>query len=62
MTEMEKEKYSFAEWRISIYGKSVNEWNKMAVWFKANQVFSHQVRWMIQVPRLYKVSLHFCLN
>lgn len=53
---METEKYSFAEWRISIYGKSINEWNKLAFWFKKNKIFSHQVRWMIQIPRLYKVN------
>lgn len=55
MGEMEKEKYSFAEWRISIYGKNINEWNKLALWFKRHQIFSHQVRWMIQIPRLYAV-------
>lgn len=50
---MEDEKYCFAEWRISIYGKSITEWNKLAHWFKDHKIFSHQVRWMIQIPRLY---------
>ena len=55
MREMEDEKYCFAELRISIYGKSNQEWSKMAEWFKLHQIFSHQVRWMIQIPRLYSV-------
>lgn len=55
MQEMEDEKYCFAEWRVSIYGKSYNEWSKLAQWFKEHKIFSHQVRWMIQIPRLYSI-------
>lgn len=43
------------EWRLSIYGKSPNEWNKLAKWIIENKLFSHNVRWLIQVPRLYDV-------
>ncbi|KAJ3062069.1 AMP deaminase, partial [Quaeritorhiza haematococci] len=44
-----------AEYRISIYGRSKDEWDKLARWVIQNKVFSHNVRWLIQVPRLYNV-------
>ena len=43
------------EWRISIYGRSPNEWDKLAKWIVNNKLFSHNVRWLIQVPRIYEV-------
>ena len=43
------------EWRISIYGRSLGEWDKLAKWIVTNKLFSHNVRWLIQVPRLYEV-------
>jgi len=43
------------EWRISIYGRSVSEWDKMAKWVVENKVYSHNIRWLIQIPRLYDV-------
>jgi AMP deaminase len=43
------------EWRISIYGRSLDEWDKLAAWVVDNKLFSHNVRWLIQVPRLYDV-------
>lgn len=42
------------EWRISIYGKSLDEWSKLAAWIVDNKLFSHNVRWLIQIPRLYE--------
>lgn len=57
MKYLEKEKYCYAEWRVSIYGRSPSEWSKMAKWFKTNDIFCHQVRWMIQIPRLYSVYI-----
>ncbi len=44
-----------AEWRISIYGKSINEWESLAAWVVDNKLFSHNVRWLIQIPRLFDV-------
>lgn len=44
-----------AEYRISIYGRNTDEWDKLAAWVVDNQVFSPNVRWLIQVPRLYNV-------
>ena len=43
------------EWRISIYGRSADEWDKLAKWVIDHKLFSHNVRWLIQVPRLYEV-------
>jgi AMP deaminase len=53
--ELEASKYQFAEYRISIYGKQSNEWEKLAAWASHNRLYSANVRWIIQVPRLYYV-------
>lgn len=41
--------------RLSIYGKSINEWGKLSKWYTVNKLASPNVRWMIQIPRLYSV-------
>lgn len=51
--ELEMSKYQMAEYRLSIYGRSREEWSKLASWVVDNDLFSPNVRWMIQVPRLY---------
>jgi AMP deaminase len=33
----------------------VNEWDKLAKWVVGNKLLSNNVRWLIQVPRLYEV-------
>ncbi|EPQ51100.1 AMP deaminase [Gloeophyllum trabeum ATCC 11539] len=55
MTDLEQSKYQNCEWRISIYGRSADEWDKLAKWIVNHKLFSHNVRWLIQVPRLYDV-------
>ncbi|KAF8073956.1 AMP deaminase [Lyophyllum atratum] len=55
MTDLEQSKYQNCEWRISIYGRDIDEWDKLAKWVINNKLFSHNVRWLIQVPRLYEV-------
>ena len=32
-----------------------NEWDKLAKWIVKNELFSDNVRWLIQIPRLYDV-------
>ena len=54
-SDLEASKYQMAEYRISIYGKSMDEWDKLASWIVDNKLFSHNVRWLIQIPRLYNV-------
>lgn len=51
--DLEDSKYQMTELRISIYGRSYDEWEKLAAWIVDNKLFSHNVRWLIQVPRLY---------
>ena len=50
---MVKEFIIFLNKFYKIIGKSLNEWQKLAIWFKDYQIFNHHVRWMIQIPRLY---------
>lgn len=50
--DLEESKYQMAEYRISIYGRSKSEWDSLAKWAVDNNVCSHNVRWLIQVPRL----------
>lgn len=51
--DLEASKYQMVELRISVYGRSLHEWDKLASWIVDNKLFSHNVRWLIQVPRLY---------
>lgn len=55
IADLESSKYQMVEWRISIYGKSLDEWDKLAAWVIDNKLYSHNVRWLIQIPRLYDV-------
>ncbi|KAF9101654.1 AMP deaminase [Mortierella sp. AM989] len=55
ISDLEQSKYQMAEYRISIYGRSESEWDKLADWVVENKLFSSNVRWLIQVPRLYNV-------
>ncbi|KAM9940054.1 hypothetical protein OXX80_000481 [Metschnikowia pulcherrima] len=51
--DLESSKYQMTELRISVYGRSEDEWSKLAAWIVDNKLFSHNVRWLVQVPRLY---------
>ena len=53
--ELEANKYQMAEYRLSIYGRDRKEWSKLAAWAVNNNLFSENVRWLIQVPRLYHI-------
>ncbi|KAJ9648439.1 AMP deaminase [Coniosporium tulheliwenetii] len=55
ITDLESSKYQMVEWRISIYGRTMDEWDKLAAWVVDNKLFSPNVRWLVQVPRLYDV-------
>ena len=35
--------------------RAYNEWDKLAKWVINNKLYSHNVRWLIQVPRLYDI-------
>ncbi|CAI4048045.1 hypothetical protein N7582_004280 [Saccharomyces uvarum] len=53
--DLENSKYQNCEYRISVYGRSLDEWDKLASWVIDNKVISHNVRWLIQIPRLYDI-------
>ncbi|CAF2480562.1 unnamed protein product [Rotaria sp. Silwood2] len=55
MFDLEDSKYQHAELRLSIYGKSIDEWDKLAKWCLKNTMYSANVGWMVQIPRLYDV-------
>ncbi|XP_050235657.1 AMP deaminase [Mercurialis annua] len=48
-------KYQMAEYRISIYGRKQSEWDQMASWIVNNELYSENVVWLIQLPRLYNI-------
>jgi AMP deaminase len=54
-TDLHSSKYQMAELRISIYGRSKDEWDKLARWVCDHKLFSTNVRWLIQIPRLYSL-------
>ncbi|NXX26600.1 AMPD1 deaminase, partial [Nicator chloris] len=54
-SDLEDAKYQHTEPRLSIYGRSPNEWAKLAKWFNTHRVYSPNMKWMIQVPRIYDV-------
>ncbi|KAK9461873.1 uncharacterized protein V1516DRAFT_711323 [Lipomyces oligophaga] len=53
--DLEQSKYQMAEYRISIYGRNIEEWDRLASWIVDNKLYSSNVRWLIQIPRLYEV-------
>ncbi|EGC36820.1 AMP deaminase [Dictyostelium purpureum] len=53
--DLEKSKYQSAEYRLSIYGRKMSEWDTLASWVVDNELFSTKARWLIQIPRLYDV-------
>ncbi|CAG07509.1 unnamed protein product, partial [Tetraodon nigroviridis] len=55
MADLEESKYQNVELRLSIYGRSRDEWDKLAKWAVNHRVYSRNVRWLVQVPRLFDV-------
>eukprot|EP00090_Calanus_glacialis_P041983 TRINITY_DN7461_c0_g1_i1.p1 TRINITY_DN7461_c0_g1~~TRINITY_DN7461_c0_g1_i1.p1 ORF type:complete len:754 (-),score=227.80 TRINITY_DN7461_c0_g1_i1:226-2487(-) len=53
--DLEEFKYQNLELRLSVYGRSLDEWDKLAEWAIQNDVYSDNVRWLIQVPRLFDI-------
>ncbi|XP_036844835.1 AMP deaminase 2 [Oncorhynchus mykiss] len=55
MADLEESKYQNVELRLSICGRCRDEWDKLAQWAVKHQVYSNNVRWLVQVPRLFDV-------
>ncbi|XP_067256283.1 AMP deaminase 3 isoform X3 [Chanodichthys erythropterus] len=53
--DLEESKYQHAEPRLSIYGRSPEEWESLSHWFIQHKVYSPNMRWIIQVPRIYDI-------
>jgi AMP deaminase len=53
LNDLEESKFQHTEWRLSIYGRSRSEWDKLAKWVLAHNLLSPNNKWMIQIPRLY---------
>eukprot|EP01096_Ripella_sp_DP13-Kostka_P001721 TRINITY_DN12109_c0_g1_i1.p1 TRINITY_DN12109_c0_g1~~TRINITY_DN12109_c0_g1_i1.p1 ORF type:complete len:693 (+),score=303.25 TRINITY_DN12109_c0_g1_i1:32-2080(+) len=51
--QLDETKYQCAEYRLSIYGRDRQEWTNLSTWVENNNLYSPNVRWMIQIPRLY---------
>lgn len=51
-SDLEESKYQNAELRLSVYGKSYDEWEKLAKWAYHFKVYSDNIRWLVQMPRL----------
>ncbi|TRY95817.1 hypothetical protein DNTS_021269 [Danionella cerebrum] len=53
--DLEESKYQHAEPRLSIYGRCPEEWESLSHWFIQHKVYSPNMRWIIQVPRIYDI-------
>jgi AMP deaminase len=51
--DLESNKYQMVEWRVSIHGRHLSEWDRLAVWVLDNNLISPNVRWLVQIPRKY---------
>ncbi|KAK8939785.1 AMP deaminase [Platanthera guangdongensis] len=54
-SDLDASKYQMAEYRVSIYGRKQSEWDQLASWIVNNELYSENVVWLIQLPRLYNV-------
>lgn len=55
IAETEEREYVACELGISVYGKTKQEWKTLCRWWASNNLFSAQVKWIVQIPRLYGV-------
>nr|CAG4718661.1 unnamed protein product [Naegleria fowleri] len=57
--DYEDSRYQHAEPRVSIYGKQYDEWQNLSKWVIKQRMYSPNIRWLIQIPRLYNVHKQF---
>lgn len=53
--DLEKGKYVFVEYRVSIYGKHKKEWSILANWIKTHDLLHPNLQLLVQIPRLYQL-------
>ena len=51
--DFKRDKFTFAENRLTIYGQSETEWEDLASWFDTHGMASVHNRWVIEFPRIY---------
>ena len=53
--DLAESKYQHVEPRLSIYGRSYDEYQRLADWAVRNDVYSDHIVWLIQIPRLFDI-------
>eukprot|EP01062_Namystynia_karyoxenos_P028805 TRINITY_DN2175_c0_g1_i1.p1 TRINITY_DN2175_c0_g1~~TRINITY_DN2175_c0_g1_i1.p1 ORF type:complete len:1842 (+),score=601.91 TRINITY_DN2175_c0_g1_i1:806-5527(+) len=53
--QYQRDRYTYAEMRITIYGRSREEWHKLAGWFDTHGMASIHNKFLVQVPRIYSI-------
>jgi AMP deaminase len=53
--DLKESKYQLSEPRVSIYGRNRSEWSQLAKWVINNKLICQNIRWMIQIPRLFEI-------
>jgi AMP deaminase len=53
--QLEASKYQCSELRVSVYGRSKSEWDALAAWVMDHNLISDNVRYLVQIPRLYSI-------
>lgn len=52
---IEAQEYTASELRISIYGRTPDDWDNLAKYILRYKLYSPKQRWLIQVPRIFFV-------
>lgn len=51
--QLESQKYQLAEYRLTVQGVDPKRWSIIANWICKHNICSCNVRWIIQIPRIY---------
>lgn len=51
--QFQRDRYTFSENRLTIYGANENEWDQLSNWFDTHGMACYNNEWMIQFPRIY---------
>lgn len=51
--QFQRDRYTFAENRLTVYGAKPGEWDRLSKWFDTHGMACYNNQWMIQFPRIY---------
>ncbi|KAI5689009.1 Adenosine [Leishmania braziliensis] len=51
--ELSRDRHTFTESRLPVYGASAEEWALLSHWFDTHGMSSSHNQWVVQVPRIY---------